>query len=199
MSINRKFFFDHVRLSLYHGEKLKQSHVDGLNFILDAWERDYWQEDDRWLAYCLGTEHHECDRTQQPITERGPISYFNKYNAGTRIGRMLGNTETGDGYLFRGRGYVQLTGRTNYTRASKKLGVDLIANPDLALRPDLAAQIMFAGMIEGWFTGRKLSQYFNETRERWEDARAIINGVDKKKTIASYAQRFYGAISYTKA
>jgi putative chitinase len=59
--------------------------------------------------------------------------------------KNLGNTETGDGFAYRGRGLIQLTGRANYKRASDSIGVDLIASPDLVATPEYAA------MTAGWF------------------------------------------------
>lgn len=55
--------------------------------------------------------------------------------------RKLGNTKPGDGQRFHGRGFVQLTGRDNYARASQAIGVDLLKDPDLAANPDVAAKI----------------------------------------------------------
>lgn len=52
-----------------------------------------------------------------------------------------GNNEKGDGYKYRGRGFVQLTGKANYAEASKALGIDLVSNPDLAANPQIAARI----------------------------------------------------------
>ncbi len=98
--------------------------------------------DIRWGAHMLATIKHECADTFQPITERGAKAYFNKYEPGTSIGKNLGNTVKGDGYLYRGRGYVQITGRANYQKLSSVLGLtgedDLIMHPDHALHPDVA-------------------------------------------------------------
>lgn len=57
----------------------------------------------------------------------------------------LGNTQVGDGWRFRGRGLIQLTGRANYQAYKKYSGFDVITNPDLASRPDIAID------IAGWF------------------------------------------------
>jgi putative chitinase len=53
----------------------------------------------------------------------------------------LGNTQEGDGVLFKGRGIFQLTGRANYAKMSQILGVDLVSNPDLAATPDIAVRV----------------------------------------------------------
>jgi len=57
---------------------------------------------------------------------------FALYEPGTSAGNRVGNTQAGDGARFKGRGYVQLTGRSNYTRIGAQIGVDLTGNPDLA-------------------------------------------------------------------
>ncbi|HWA89569.1 MAG TPA: SH3 domain-containing protein [Rhizomicrobium sp.] len=56
---------------------------------------------------------------------------FGLYDPPAKVAAKLGNTQPGDGARFKGRGYVQLTGRDNYARVGKQIGVDLIANPDL--------------------------------------------------------------------
>src|SRR5579883_1840844 len=91
----------------------------------------------RWAAYMLATVKYECANTWQPIAEYGNVPYFAKYDAGTKLGTQLGNTQPGDGYRYRGRGYVQLTGRANYAKMGQCLGLgtQLVDSPDLAMRP----------------------------------------------------------------
>lgn len=110
----------------------------------------------------------------------------------------LGNTLPGDGSLFLGRGYVQITGRTNYERAAAATGYPLVGNPDLTMRPDIAAEILRSGMVDGWFVpGHNLARYLPDaigTREQFEQARRIINGMDKAALIADYAVDFQAAL-----
>ena len=147
-------------------------------------------------AYVLATVFHETAALMQPVTERGQRSYFDKYEPATKLGRALGNLLQGDGFLYRGRGYVQLTGRANYARAGRALGVDLLTAPDLALRRDLAARILREGMAQGWFTGKKLSDYLGGGAEGRDylGARRIVNGQDRAAEIAAYAEAFERAL-----
>jgi predicted chitinase len=66
------------------------------------------------------------------------------YGAGTAIGRGMGNTEAGDGWKYRGRGFIQLTGKSNYAAASQAIFGDdtLVKNPDAVLDPKIAAQVV---------------------------------------------------------
>lgn len=146
-------------------------------------------------AYLLATAYHETATTMQPIHEYGGVKYFDKYDTG-KLAANLGNTpeKDGDGYLYRGRGYVQLTGKANYTKASKRLGVDFVKSPDLAINPKHAADILVMGCTEGWFTGKKLSGYINDKVTDYRNARRVVNGVDDADLIASYAKVFQQAL-----
>ncbi|MGA3342722.1 MAG: hypothetical protein ABSD11_19505 [Methylocella sp.] len=108
--------------------------------------------------------------------------------------------QPGDGQIFHGRGYVQLTWRANYAKMGKGFRVDLTTDAtaaDKVLQPELAAKIMFKGMEEGMFTGKKFADYFSPDDEDWKNARRIINGNDCDEAIAVYAKKFYAAISHT--
>ena len=63
------------------------------------------------------------------------------YGKNTKIGQGMGNTETGDGYKYRGRGFIQLTGKSNYRAYSDVAGVDLVKNPDALLDPIISAKV----------------------------------------------------------
>lgn len=200
-AIDRAAFFAVLRKrdSGVFGTSLNQSQVDGTEALIDEGLRRNTPRNK--LAYKLATAYHETGAKMQPIHELGKRSYFNKYEPGTRIGKVLGNTLKGDGYRFRGRGLPQLTGRRNYELASRKLGVDLVANPDLALEPKYAIPIMFDGLSEGWFTGKKLGAYIDDIDEpdtddviEYIEARRVVNGTDKAETIANYALAFERAL-----
>lgn len=104
-----------------------------------------------------------------PITEYGTPDYFTRYDPGTSIGKTLGNTQPGDGYRYRGRGFVQLTGRSNYARYGQALGVDLVGNPDLALQPDVAAQVLAQYVADHQIPAKAMAG-------DWEAVRRAVNG-----------------------
>lgn len=170
--------------------KLDQTQVDTIERLLR--EACHWPA--TWLAYGLATAWHEC--RMRPITEWGNRAYFRKYDIG-RLARALGNTpqEDGDGFKYRGRGLVQLTGYANYKNAGRELNLDLVGNPDLALRPDVAARILVWGMENGEFTGKALKDYITRGNYReYVNARRIINGTDRASQIARYAEQFEAAL-----
>ncbi len=71
----------------------------------------------------------------------GPTEAQRRYEPPSNLAAKLGNTEKGDGKRFKGRGPIQITGRYNYERYGKLLGVDLVSNPELAATPQIAFSI----------------------------------------------------------
>jgi hypothetical protein len=196
--IDRRVFFDAVRARPFGG-KLAQSQVDGLEVILSTYERDYRDGASlAQLAYVLATAFHETARTMQPIKEYGGAAYLaNNYDVTGRNperARRMGNDRPGDGIKYAGRGYVQLTWKNNYRTMGQLLGVDLVAFPDRAMEPVLAARIMFEGMIHGLFTGQKLADHINPRTTNFVGARGTVNGTDQARKIADYAVDFFGAL-----
>jgi len=177
---DRKIYFDSVRASLFSGS-LSQQQVEGQEAILGEWELPQVGEqnpDLRHLAYPLATTLHETASTMWPIEE---------YGKGKGMAYGVKDPETGQTYY--GRGYVQLTWRDNYRKATQELGLkgdaDLEWHAAMALDPQIAADVMFQGMQAGWFRGdskgrQTLARYFNDSVDDPYTAREIING-DKTK------------------
>jgi len=189
MKIDRKFFYDSVRKSLFGG-KLSQSQVLGLETILREFENKHSEIGIHQLAYIFATAYHEVNKTMKPIEEYGK-GKTRTYGRKIKMSRQPYNKPD---KLYYGRGFVQLTWFENYEKASKKLGVDFLNNPELALNIEHATSIMFEGMIEGWFTTKKLSDYFNAKGHDPVNARRIINGKDKAELIKDYYYHFVTAL-----
>ena len=139
-------------------------------------------------AYVLGTAWHETARTMQPIEEYGKGK-----------GKKYGEKDPTTGQVYYGRGFVQLTWKDNYAKAQNRLqelnlindNVNFVVNPDLVMQPKISAYIICIGMKEGWFTGKKMGDYNN-----YIDMRRVVNGTDRAKDIAKYAEDFEHALSY---
>ena len=85
-------------------------------------------------------------------------------------GRLdLGNAHTGDGRRFRGRGFIQITGRFNYRFYGERLGLDLENSPDLALQPKVSADIAAL-----YFVRRKIPAAAEAGD--WRKVRKLVNG-----------------------
>ena len=176
-------FFQTITGTLFNGN-MKQTQKDGMTAILDEWDTNYGSTDIRYLAYMFATVFHETAKTMQPIAEYGKGA-----------GRAYGTPDPETGQTYYGRGFVQLTWKTNYAKFGQLLGVDLVNNPDLAMDMPTATKVMFIGMTKGLFTGVALSNYFNDTKADWVNARKIINGLDSADLIAGYGTTFFSALA----
>ena len=203
-----KQFYDAVR-PLFGG-RLSQHQVDGLKRIVEYGEEWGYDPDD--LAYVLSTAKHETGGWMQPIREgahrfgpdytdasakRAVASIHAKGIISTNYALPSGPY----GQSYYGRGLVQITWYDNYLKFARILGVPLDQNPDLALEWDHALDILFLGMRDGVFTGRKLSD-FNLPAE-FKQARVIVNADSHKKwggseriddRLARYARTFAEAL-----
>lgn len=191
--IDRKRFFDVVRAELYGGV-IYQGQVDGFDYLLNVWERHFEKENPRdgvkWLSYCLATVYHETAMTIQPIEEYGK-------GAGKKYGLPAGP----HGQKYYGRGYPQLTWEENYIKGEANLKdryqveSNLHREPHKMLEHEISALVLYDGMVHGWFTGKKLLDYFNSTTEDPKNARRIVNAMDKADLIAGHYWKFKKALS----
>ncbi|PNP78486.1 hypothetical protein FNYG_08172 [Fusarium nygamai] len=84
----------------------------------------------------------------------------------------------------------------NYEKYGRLLSLDLVAHPELALRPDVSLVIIVHGMAKGGFTGKKLGDYIVDFDHKdYINARRIVNGLDRATEIAALATFWEGALS----
>ena len=199
-------FFDNIRKDLFNG-RLTQEQVNGISIILGNTEELNIQS----RAYILATVYHETAKKMQPLSEvgKGQAYSYGRWQVNSKGMKYCYKNSRRDIYtekecphLFYGRGLVQLTWYDNYLYAEKRLKAhklldeckSLIEDPELANNPEIAINILKLGMIEGWFTGRKLDHYFLDSKIDYVNARRIINGFDRAKDIAEYADYFEKAL-----
>jgi hypothetical protein len=117
----------------------------------------------------------------QDIVAAGPEAYFNKVYDG-----RMGNTSPGDGYKYRGRGFIQITGKDMYNRVGKLIGEDLLSNPDLANTPEVAAKIIPA-FFQLKLKERNLSvdSYDNIDKVNEVVGSADVKSREQRKTLAA--------------
>lgn len=134
----------------------------------------------------LAQTGHESGNFRQ-LTELGSKSYFERYE-----GRAdLGNTQPGDGYKYRGRGYIQLTGRANYEQFAKFSGLDVINNPDLVATPSVGAEAAL------WFWKTRVKpnvKDFSDVKSVTRIVNGGLNGLaDREQRFASLTNQSTGS------
>lgn len=151
-------------------------------------------------AYILATTWHETGGYMRPIKETVMPHHSNKNPSdATVISRLdnawkagrLGSVKTPywrSGWF--GRGYAQITHEVNYQNAQGKTGLPFHDKPETALQPKPAAIALVRGSMEGWFTGKKLSDYITLQKSDFKGARRVINGKDRAAKIAGYAREY---------
>jgi hypothetical protein len=194
--MNRKAFFDALRRrdSGLFGTSLSQGQVQGCEAILDEGQKRGMQLEQ--LAYVLATAYHETANTMQPVRETlaksdgAAIIILDRAFAAGKLSWVSKPywRKDADGKAWFGRGLVQITHKDNYA----KFG--LADDPSKALEMPTAIRVIFDGMENGMFTGKKLSQYITPLSIDYVGARRIVNGTDRAKLIAGYALAFESAL-----
>lgn len=135
------------------------------------------------IAYVLATADHES----------AGFATLEEFASGDAYeGRSdLGNNRPGDGRRFKGRGYVQLTGRNNYTAYAKRSGIRLVNLPFVLMNwASLSVYVIVDGMMRGAYTGRRLDEFVNAGKQDFRNARKVVNGLDKADKIAAQAREW---------
>jgi murein DD-endopeptidase MepM/ murein hydrolase activator NlpD len=138
------------------------------------------------IAYILGTARHETGYFRTMEEDADGSQYEGRDD--------IGNVQPGDGVRFKGRGYVQVTGRKNAQRYTDLLKIDFINNPEKLEAPNVARYTLVHGMMTGIFTGEKLPSYVSGARQDFINARTVVNGYDQANLIAGYAQDYLGKV-----
>ena len=213
---NKNAFFDDLRRTLFQ-RGLRQAQVDGLNALLR--ETAAAGLTLQQVAYVLATAYGETGTTMQPIEENlnyttvkrlldvfghtlkgdpnirsylgNPRRLANRVYAG-RIGNR--NEASGDGWRYRGRGMGQITGRANYRKFGKVLGMPLEQQPGLMLDLDASAKALVVGMRDGLATGKTLADYINKNATDYRRARHVWNGMFAASRYAKHAKSFERAL-----
>jgi predicted chitinase len=170
-----------VRIITDHFNRYLQSH------------KNTWNDRQKktMLAYVLATAKHETMNFSTLVEKTDG----KKYNPPKRVAKILWN-EPGEGPIYIGRGYVQITGENNYQKWSRMFFWDKYPTiltkyrSVLLLNPDAAATILIKGMIEWHFTGKGLTSYLIADGLDFEAARRTVNGTDKAREIAQHARNY---------
>lgn len=191
---HRKTFFDGFRARL--DRTISQEQVDGIEFLLAMLEKSDIVKTTQQMAYILATVFHETATSMQPVEEG--------YYLGSKASAFQKKLRY---FPYFGRGYVQLTWKTNYAKATREIRkqipslvtefeartrstFDLVASPKQALDPAIAFATLTLGIMQGWYGPKGLPHYINERKVDYIEARRTVNIKDKAGLIAGYAASF---------
>lgn len=158
---------------------------ENIGYIVDAMHAaNMWRVEH--VAYTLATVYHETKATWEPVAEAYWLDDPEGYRRKLRY------------YPYYGRGYSQLTWLDNYIYMSEVTGYDLVKDPDMAMVPIVAAEVLVHGMLYGFYPGGPtLHWYLNELKTDFYNARRVVNVLDKAQLIAGYADCIYEELKKT--
>lgn len=196
--LDRAKFFAHLRSKAcpMFGSSLTAGQVAGIEGILDAFAVT-GDGRDKTLAYGLATARREVGAGMVPVregfkkTDAEARTYVLRHYP-TKYGKPAGPW----GHVYYGRGIVQLTWLSNYEREG------IAADPDKALEPKFAAELMFKGLLDGRWNGlgKGLAHYLpTGGPDDLKNARRTVNITDRWEEIAGFYRQFMGAITAGRA
>ena len=168
----------HGPLTLERGKRTNENFLK----LIACIEQDAEWDNLRQIAYCVSTVYHEAGYDFEPREEYGK-GFGKRYGAKVFLTRH-------QTVAYYGRGLVQITWLSGYSKASLLLGVDFVSHPEKVMEWPACYLIMADGMRRGWFTGKSLGDFLNATETDYVGARRVINGQDRAELIAQYAKEF---------
>jgi predicted chitinase len=103
-------------------------------------ELTYANTDNGRIKAIFGSRVSALSDAQLTALKKDENKFFEAVYGGAFGAKNLGNTKAGDGAKYKGRGYNQITGKANYDKVGKSIGVDLVSNPKLLETPEIAAK-----------------------------------------------------------
>lgn len=192
--LDRGYFYSKYRKS-YGG--LTERKVLAINALLDYWDTQKELNDKRWLAYIFATALHETASKVYPVREClcGSDACAVKCTKGLwrkGIAKPYYRRDPKTKQSYYGRGQIQVTLKSNYYKVGGKLGFGdkLVWKPDMALDPKISGTALIRGMVEGWYTRKRLSHYFTRSKTNWHQARRIVNGTFHADRVAKHGRKF---------
>ena len=205
--VDRKMFFDKLRVGPLFSGTLKAEHVQGIEALLDTAIANN-VVNPHHVSNIMAQVYHETGSYMLPIKETVYASHKDKNPSDAEVIRRL-DVAFANGQLpwvktpywrtgWFGRGQIQITHEHNYKRLGDAIGVNLAGNRDLTLDLKVSAKIAVIGMSQGLFTGKKLSDYNFPNALNNEpkfNPRRIVNGEDgTDRKIAGYHSSFYASL-----
>lgn len=138
-------------------------------------------------AYLLATTWWETAHTMLPVEE----AFYLKDRVSDLDAWRKRNLRY---YPWHARGYVGVTWERNYHKLSKETGVDVVSQRSKAMEKDVAAVALVVGCMQGWWTGKKLTDYVTLQKSDFVGARRVVNGTDKARAIAEVARDYDDAL-----
>jgi peptidoglycan hydrolase-like protein with peptidoglycan-binding domain len=191
------------------GGKLTQAQIDGIHEIVDGWDM-YGYGLDTALAYILATPTWETGKRMVPVRETFATSSkqaISRLDTAFKKGQMKWVKTPYWRTGFFGRGLVQITHEANYAGPLRDAvlkefpGCDIHADPELALRSDIAVFILIDGVTRGVtlkpdFTAYALEDFINEKKTDYNNARKTVNPGEKDSyvPIGDLARKWEDAI-----
>ena len=205
--MNRAKFYAALRKrnSGVFGTSLGQSQVKGIEGIFEGFIT-HGDGREKTLAYALATTVRETGSKMVPVREGFAKTDLGARRAVNKLAKKRGPKSAvaryskPDGpynHVYYGRGRVQETWYDNYKRTSNEMGVDFVKHPDLRLDPVYDAQILFSGLQDGRWNGRRKGiAYYLPTngKDDLKNARRTVNITDHWQDIGGYYKAFLKAI-----